>query len=326
MNDNDNLKNIFRDGVLFDVHVSKWPAAGRMQAEHVGLEDKDIEADAFEFGHIWLLPKAVRDKFGLIEGRARRAAGDLGLPFPIGSANYVPRPNIPELVERLKGFQKDFSELAEDLRDNYLLYRQQMVPTYRKQAEKAWFQHKAAGVQTFSIEGEEADKEKYISEYLAKIDLMCPPVETLVEKFQIDYSLFEVGQTTGEFASNDLKDKISTFIDDVVGQLRGETVKICHQVTNAIKDGKVIRSTTIESLKRFIDKFKNMNFVGDKLIEEQLAEIKRDFLDTQSAEQLSTPEMQVELKRKLNLISEAAANVTDRSSVSGGYRRKINWQ
>ena len=121
--------------------------------------------------------------------------------------------------------------------------------------------------------------------------------------------------------------KIGVFIEDVVGTLRQKTMDLCNRISTNIKEGKVVKSKTLNSLKDFIDNFSEMNFVGDSKIEEELATLKKEFLDTHSTEAVvDEADLQEELRQRLESITKVAGDISDINSITGEYRRKISWE
>jgi hypothetical protein len=324
------IKGIYQDGALVYVKVSAWSGSIQLTPEDLGFTKAEV-VDAFNLGNKMLIPKDINREFTANENRARRVADSPnGLKFPIGTSRFVPKGNIPKVIAFLQESRAQRLALADALATNLEAIRLSMVPQYLEAAEAAYLQLKPSGVETFSIEDEESKKKAFVDAYLDKIKACYPSPEAIRAKYDIEWTVFEIGETTSEFATEEWKQqsraKISGWLDTVVGELRTETVTICKHVADAIKDGKVIRSSTVDSLKSFIEKFKGLNFVGDSKIEEELIAFKRDVLDPHSPEQLSEPEMQAEMKRRLALITEAASDISDCSVVAGQYRRKINWE
>ncbi len=119
--------------------------------------------------------------------------------------------------------------------------------------------------------------------------------------------------------------KISAFMDEVVLSLRQKTIEICDRVTQNIKDGKVIKGRTVQSLIDFADNFSEFNFVGDAKIENQLNSLK-EFLHGHTPKTVEEKGLKGELARRLTLVKELAVDITDVNSVTGEYHRKIDWK
>jgi len=319
------MNSIFKDGALIDVHVCGWTGSIMLTPEDMGLDDITT---AFKLGRKMLIPEAIIANFKSVENRARHAADyPNGLQFPIGSARFLPKNNIQTVINALTECQSQYESLADNLLEHYDEYKAEMRPIYIDAANKAYEQQLPTGVQEINFE--DTNRQAFVDKFMARIEAAYPSPQSIRQRFSMDWTLYEIVEPMNEEAAEEwrrqARSKIGGFIDDVVGQLRSETVNVCTRVANAIKEGQVVRANSIESLRNFIDKFKNLNFVGDTKIEDALENLKTEYLD-QTKEQLSEPEMQVQLKRRLIEIAEVASDVSDKSTVTGGYRRKIAWE
>jgi hypothetical protein len=220
-----------------------------------------------------------------------------------------------------------------------------MLPVYREAAEIAYVAQAPAEVVEFNIEDREREKEAFIDQFIRRIQAYYPTVESLRERFSLDWTVYEVALpkmrvaeadkiskdiAVTEFANEEYRlqaqAKIGKFIDEVVQTLRTETLELCNHIIANISEGKVIKGRTLTSLKDFIDKFQDLNFVGDVKIEKQLNDLRREYLSVHTPEQISEqPELQEELKRRLKSMAEVATDMTDVSSITGEYRRRIEW-
>jgi hypothetical protein len=340
MNDT-TIQNLFNDGYLVDLNVSYWSAARKLREEDMGLEDV---SEAFSLGKKLLIPYNVMHAFKLIESRARALIDKSSFKFPIGSARFIPKRKFVKVIEELKKFQADYKALVTDLVENYQKYRDLMRPIYEKAADDA-YKTKLSQSGSQQTELLHDDKQAFISQFMARIEACYPPVGSLKSKFAIDLAMFEVAlpkiregdasevansleiqqQVADEYRTQ-MKNKITSFVDDVVGVLRQEAIDMCKHISTNIAEGKVIKSTTLQTITTFIDKFQDMNFVGDKTIEASLDSLRKEILDVHPASAFSdNEELKIELQRRLNLIADQAASTTDINTVSGEYRRKINW-
>jgi hypothetical protein len=336
------IQNLFNDGFLVDLNVSYWSAARKLREEDMGLEDV---SEAFSLGKKLLIPYEVMHQFKLIESRARALIDKSSFKFPIGSARFIPKKKFTKVIEELKAFQAKYKELVTDLVTNYQKYRDLMHPIYEKAADDA-YKTKLSQSGSQQTELLQDDKQKFIDEFMARIEACYPSVGSLESKFAIDLAIFEVAlpkiregnaseaveslelqqQVADEYRSQ-MKTKITSFVDNVVGVLRQEAIDMCKHVSNNITEGKVVNGRTLGTITTFIDKFRDMNFVGDTTVEESLNSLRKEILDAHPVSAFSDDEeLKIELQRRLNLIAEQAASTTDINSVSGEYRRKINWE
>ena len=349
--------SIFHDGVLCDVHVSYWSGAKHLTAEDLGLTQEEV-SKAFKLGTKELIPDTVMHAFRLIESRARQAVITNSFPFPIGHAQFLPKSRAEKVFTELEAYKAEYDQLVEDLIANYQTYKDTMRPIYREAAETAFINQVPAGVSEFSIEGREADKDRYVQNFLARIEAHYPAAETLRSRFSLTWDVYTISldaektteshllhQAAREEAQQTLNlqtqvkhqldiegykeqttQRIGGFVNEVVTTLRQQTMKLCDTIAQNIKDGMVITGRTTNRLKEYIDKFQDMNFVGDSVVEEQLQTFKKEFLDIFPTDQLrEDPELQEELGRRLTLISKAAAETVDVSDITGQYTRRVMW-
>jgi hypothetical protein len=119
-------------------------------------------------------------------------------------------------------------------------------------------------------------------------------------------------------------DRIRRYTDDVVAALRQQTRDLCDEVAENIRSGQVVTGRTYNRIKNFMEHFKKMNFVGDKAVEEQLDNFKKEFLDVFPTEQVrEDTELQTELSNRLVAISRRATELSDVSEITGQYVRKV---
>ena len=336
--------SIYQDGILVSVNVCYWSGAKKLINEDMGLS-KDKVVDAFKLGRKMLIPEKTIQAFRTVEGRARYAVDSCSFKFPIGSANFVPKKRFAKVIETLKECKLEYNRLTDDLVAHYDEYKQSMLPVYKEAAEIAYVAQAPAEVVEFNIEDREREKEAFIDQFIRRIQAYYPTVESLRERFSLDWTVYEVALpkmrvaeadkiskdiAVTEFANEEYRlqaqAKIGKFIDEVVQTLRTETLELCNHIIANISEGKVIKGRTLTSLKDFIDKFQDLNFVGDIKIEKQLNDLRREYLSVHTPEQISEqPELQEELKRRLKSMAEVATDMTDVSSITGEYRRRIEW-
>jgi hypothetical protein len=326
--------NIFKDGLLVDVDVSFWSGAKVLKAEDLGLKDNEV-AGAYKLGRKLLIPQEVIRQFRTIEGRARRVVDENSFPFPIGGARFIPKRKFKLVEETLKGYKEQYFALVESLIENYDEYRVQMLPVYQQAAETAYLTQTPSGVTEFSMEDRETEKAQFIEAFMNRIASYYPPAQSLRAKFALNWSVYEIAiprmnkQGEGNEYLEPIHNKIDGFIDDVVKVLRHETVAICSRITNNMKEGKIIRTRTIQSLSNFIERFEDLNFVGDKEVEDRLSSLRKDILKAYPQDGMpDNMDLQTEIQHKLEGLIEVASvsDVNSVKSITGEYRRKISWK
>lgn len=336
--------NIFKDGILIDINVSFWSGAKVLTAGDLGLKDEEI-VEAFNLGRKMLVPKDIIRRFRAIESKARHLVDQNSFKFPIGNARFIPKKKFPKILESLKEYQQEYNDAVGALVYNYETYRAEMIPVYENAAEIA-FMKQLPSTHEFNIDDLEEEKAKFVSAFLKRINAHYPSADSLSGRFSLDWDVYEIAlprmrkseadsiadtESKKQFADEEYKlqaqKKIGNFLDEVVMAMRKETAELCNHIIQNIKSGKVVREQTIQSMHNFIEKFSELNFVGDQKIEEQLSALKTEFLNVHTTKKISDDsELTGELQRRLHEISEMAIDMTDINSVTGEYRRKIDWQ
>jgi len=341
---NNNLTNIFLDGILVQVKVCYWSGAKMLTASDLGLKEEELP-EAFKLGKKYLVPPEVIRAFRAVESCARRRVEESSFVFPFGNAKFVPKRKFPSMLKDIKEDRDRYNRLVDDLIDKYGTYRERMIPIYREAAEHAWTLQKTDPA-TFGIEyNPEKEKAEFVQQFMSKIEAAYPPVDSLRQRFSLSWQVYEIAAPRMEEAGSDnlaqdlteraiaeeeyrhqIHAQIGDFVSDVIRTLRSKTTDMCGRILENLKAGKVIRSQSLESLGNFITQFKEMNFVGDERIEAMLENLHKEVLTRYTPEDYKTEEAQEVLKRKIGEIVEAASDVTDISGITGEYKRKISWK
>jgi len=336
--------DIFKDGILINITVNYWSGAKILSPEDLGLKKENV-SDAFKLGNKALVPREIIRKFRALEARARNIVDTNSFKFPIGNARFIPKKKFPKILKKLEKIKFEYIQLTEQLVINYDKYRKEMQPIYRDAAEKAFYTSLPNSIE-FNIEKMEQEKEHFVNNFLMRVATFYPSANTLRDRFSLGWDVYEIalprmkksdsteivnGQIKEDIAEEEYRaqthEKIGKFLDEVVSVLRQETVEICTHIVKNIHSGKVITGATIKSLKNFVENFKELNFVGDIKIEEELNNLQRNFLDNYSSEQITKQiDLQSELKRRLGKLAKIAKETTDINSVTGQYKRKISWK
>lgn len=321
---------IFRDGTLIDVHVSFWSGGKALTAEDLGLQESDV-AEAFKLGKKMLISEEVIRKFRAVEAKARGTVDKNSFVFPIGHARFIPKRKVDKVITELQACKGEYANLVRDLVDNYDKYRTDMIPVYEEAAATAYIKSQPA-TKVFSIETEDVERAEFIRKFFDRINTFYPTKESLSARFDLCWEVYEIATPTFDKAEmaqaeykKQMESKMGSFVSDVVTSLRAQTIEMCTKITEMIKTGKVIRSNTIDNLRGFIDEFKDLNFVGDTAVEEQLTALKAS-LNVESKTLNESADLKDELSRKLTGIVAAASEITDISSITGQYKRKISWE
>ena len=355
--------SIFHDGVLVDVHVRYWTGAVQLTAADFGLAPEQVST-AYKFGRKYLIPEEIIKRFRTIESKARYAVDLNSFSFPVGHANFVPKKRQKKVFKELEELKVAYQQLVDDLIENFTTYKDQMIPVYREAAEQAYKNSRPAGISEFSIETQDAELEEFTQNFMTRINSYYPEPQTLLSRFDLNWDVYTISldatkttasgalsrmqredeahlhdltsqalSTAREEARHQLdveayreqtQARIGGFVEDVVKVLRSQTRKLCEEISENIRNGQVITGRTYNRIRDFIEKYKDMNFVGDGQVEEELEAFRREFLDVHTTEQVKDDgELKEELGRRLRLISAKATELSDVSEVTGEYSRRV---
>jgi hypothetical protein len=322
------LSKLFHDGILVEVHIGFWSGQKALTPEDLGLDPNTV-SDAFVLGRKYLVDEALIREFRVRDSRARRVLDLAGFSFPIGGARFVPKARLEKVLAELEELKSEFLTLRDKLCENYAQYQQDMTPVYIEAAKVA-FLNQEESVTEFSIDDREAKQAEYVKAFLARVETFYPSVAVLRNRFSLEWSIFEVGapslnkaQVANDVWKKAITDKVDAFVEDAVKTLRSEALEVVNRVHTSIVEGKV-HGKTLGTLSDFIAKFKEMNFVGDAVVEEQLDALQSEVLANYPTEKIKeSGEVQALLKARLVQIQEACRNIEDVKAVAGNYGRRV---
>lgn len=283
------LQSLTREGVLINVSVRYWRAHKKLRAEDIGLEPDKVSARLISLGHKRLLPKEATAALALVESRAHSLVEANTFPFLNGLAHFVPNAKLGEVTSRLKALEAEF-----------WLAKNQFVSQYGKLRDDALEEWR-------EMAGNLSDDPARV---VAAIEAAFPPAQTLERKFGFDTQLFQIAvperlgmdllnlgdqehliearQQAAREAAAKIREQTQSFIAECVTSLREQTAQLCGDMLQSIRTGETgVHQKTLNRLIRFIDQFKQMNFVGDAEMESQLETVRRELL-SRTAEEYRT--------------------------------------
>jgi hypothetical protein len=320
------FENIFTEGVLVHLHIRKWSGTVGLNPQDLGLDPKSISEDFF-LGKKYIIPKEEVNKIRAAELAARRALEYRSFQFPTGNTRFVPKGVLGELQEDLEQCRDRFWELQEDLASRFSQLLQSSGAKFREAVETGWENTQKT-----------VPREEYVNLCMQQARAAIPhSLQELKEKYHFSYSVFTVTIPNGsgvEVESVNLEmmqqyretagAQLDEFLNEVVGDLRKQTYKVCSNVAGLISEGKAITEVSLNTLREFIDKFRKLNFTRDETIGNQLEALKADYLDTYGAKDIRTAEeVREEFQMALSAVVEKAVETNDISNITGKVKRQL---
>lgn len=326
---------IFTDGNLVEVHVSMWTGAKHLQPEDLGLTEKDV-SEAFQLGKKKLVPAEVTAELKHLDYMARRALALHSLPFPFGSARFVPKKRFVEFAEKFNKIKAEFVKKADDLAENYMTYKVKMRKEYTKAANRA-YERLSKG------KGFHKSKDVYIRSFLARINKFYPPADEIRKRYSMDYVVFQMSlpdltQASYEDLAEEhekiklmrdayrqsLEDRIEEFVDDFINQPRQGLVAAFNRLKRGLEGKSKITGSTIRCVNRAIEDYQKMDMSDDKKLPKILVEFKTRCLDRIDAAALrDSIKLQGAVKDELAIVMPIVSDQATINELKRRYRERV---
>ena len=293
----------FKDGILMTLNVGKWSGGKKLTADDLGLTPEQVP-EFVKLGRKMLIPQEERNAFTQVEGNARNSLERDSFAFPVGGARFVPRNRLLDVDAKLREYQVAYQSAVDSFLDRYQEIRDAML-------------------------------EKY-PEHRDKLAPFYPASHQIRRLFYFTWQVFEIGEAGGiregetieayqRFKDN-LQAQFDEFLQDAVVDLRYQVQETCLHVAERVSKGDIINGNSIKSLNSMIDKFTNLNFVGDKKIEEQLSALRAKLQTVDPKELKEKEEIRKELGVMAAQIAKEAADISDVSTITNTYKRKLDME
>jgi len=289
----------FKDGVLCTLHVSRWSGAKKLDASDLGLNPQDIP-EFMRLGRKLLIPPEERNVFIQIEQNARNNLERESFPYPVGGARFIPRNRLLQVDQTLRQYKDEYQNAVDSFMSRYQLIRETMLQRY--------------------------------PEHRDKLEPFYPAVFWVQRSFGFSWTVFEIGETGiregetaeayAEFRKN-LHDQFDKFLGEVVIDLRYQVQETCAKLAQKIVRGDVLTESSLRSVRGIIEKFDNLNFIGDTRIETELNRLRETLMGVSAQNLKESEDLRHNLGSMAEKISKEAADISDISTVTGGYKRRL---
>ena len=316
-NNNDLLKALTREGVLINVSIRYWRAAKRLRPEDLGLDPDRVSERLVSLGHKRLLPKEATAQLALIESRAHALIESSTFPFLGGIGHFLPNPKLAEVQLRLEALRDQFEQAGRAFLDHYGEHREAAIEEWRRMAAQL------------------SDEPERL---VAAIGQSYPHRQKIAEKFAFEVHLFQVAipnelgaelvafaeqrevmaarEQAARQASREIQLGTERFVQECVTTLREQTAQLCAEMLESIRSGKTegVHQRTLNRLSRFIDQFKQMNFVNDREMEERLDQVRRELLNISAEDYRNSPAATRNLEEGLSQLRDQARELAQQDA------------
>jgi hypothetical protein len=221
-----------------------------------------------------------------VEGRAHALVEANSFPFLNGLAHFLPNTRLEEVTGKLKALEEEFWAAKDEFIKRYARLRESAAKEWRDMAKKL--------VQ---------DPDRVV----ANIEAAFPAPQRMDRFFGFETQLFQIAvperlgvdlvsmadhqklmqarQEAARMASHQIHAGVERFVADCVAALREQTAQLCEEMLESINGSETeVHQKTLNRLVRFIDEFKQMNFVNDTEMEQRLQQVRQELL-TKTAEE-----------------------------------------
>jgi hypothetical protein len=310
------LNVLTREGVLLNVSVRFWRGCKKLQAADLGLDPENISDRLISLGHKRLLPKDATAALALVEGRAHALVEANSFPFLNGLAHFLPNTKLAEVTARLKTLGEEFWHAKAEFIRRYAKLRESAAKEWLVMAQKLV-----------------ADPERVVS----TIEVSFPAPQRMDRFFGFDIQLFQIAvperlgldlvtledqqqvisarQQAAQLASRQIHQGVEGFVADCVAALREQTAVLCDEMLQSITTSETgVHQKTLNRLVRFIDDFKQMNFVNDTEMEQRLQQVRQELLTRTAEEYRDSASARVRLINGLARLRDQASHMARASA------------
>lgn len=304
------MKELFTDGVLVDLDIGYWGCQKALQPRDLNLDAREIP-DIFSLGKKMLVPKETKAEFRNTEALARYYLQKNSFAFPIARVHFVPLKVLPVVLEELAKLKIDFIQKADTFLQDYQKIREEMLTRYGRYRQ---------ALEGFYPQVEELRDKFHFAWHIFQISIPKVHEVSIIEALKVDKRKVVVEEEINRYRQ-DLKQQFEGFVKDVVISLRREVWEICSSVSDKITKGEVVAPKTLRALHDLIGRFDDLNFVQDDHIATTLENLRRQLPET--SKELKDASIQSLVGGALDKVKTAVGNMTDLSTITGRYMRKI---
>ena len=295
--------NGFGEMVAIQLAVRFWPGQAKLKPTDLGLDPQDVP-EIFYLGNKKLYHQEWRQLFSQLSNRARNYLNDNSYPFVVEYVRAIPKRNLAKVVERLEELKAEFMAKAQDFLAEYDAIRED----WREKYPGVW-------------------------EHLAP---HYPSKEYLKRRFDFFWTVFEIKGAevqegsapeiiaAYEQARSELESRYQEMVEEAVVYLRKKVLETVQNLSTRLKEGRIVRNDTLESVRRVESWFKDLNIFGDVQVEEALTQLRAAVNGTDYEALKDNEALKQQLAGLADQVAAAAGKLDDVSVISGNYKRMID--
>jgi hypothetical protein len=308
---NDLLAVLTREGVLVKVSVRYWRGTKKLKPEDLGLKQADVSDRLISLGHKRLLPKDALAGLAVVEGRAHALVEANTFPFLNGIAHFLPNARLEEVMSKLTEMHSEFWQAKQQFLQKYSSLRREASKEWRKMAQKLVTDPDRLVAVIESSFPFPQHMDRYYGFDVQLFQIALPGrMETDLVSLAEQRDVIAARQKAAQEAGQKIRHDVEVFVADCVASLREQTAKLCDDMLHSINHSETgVHQKTLNRLVRFIDQFKQMNFVNDTVMEEQLESVRKELLSKTAEEYRDSKTARRRLVEGLTSLANHASNL-----------------
>ena len=280
------LSLLTREGVLVKVSVRYWRGCKKLKAEDLGLKSADISDRLISLGHKRLLPRESTQHLALLEGRAHALIEGNTFPFLNGLGHFLPNARLQEITQRLTELEAEFWDARDEFLQRYASLRQSAAREWQAMAQRLVKdpERLLATIEASFPVPARMNRFYGFETHLFQVSVPeCLGVELITTAEQ--QQVIAARQQAAAEAGSKIRQDVEAFVAECVASLREQTAQLCTEMLHSIQHSETgVHQKTLNRLLRFIDQFKQMNFVNDTEMERELERVRRELLSRTAEE------------------------------------------
>jgi hypothetical protein len=272
------------------------------------LDPGDISDRLISLGHKRLLPKEATAALALVEGRAHALVEACSFPFLNGLAHFLPNTKLEEVTTKLKELEEEFWKAKDEFIQRYAKLRESAAREWRDMAKKLVQDPDRVVANIEAAFPAPQKMDRFFGFETQLFQIAVPERLGLDMVAMADHQrLMQVRQQAAQRASQQIHQGVERFVADCVAALREQTAQLCDEMLQSINESETgVHQKTLNRLVRFIDEFKQMNFVNDTEMEQRLEQVRQELLTKTAEEYRDNASARAKLVNGLSRLREQA--------------------
>lgn len=331
------ISQLFQDGVLLNLSIGFWQARMGISkvAEALKIDQTLWNEGLTGGGVVYFIDKETRNTFTKIDCAARTFLASHSLEFALTSGRFVPVTAYEKVVATLEEIRHQFFEERDAFLKNFDQHKRDFLDQYKEvKLRDGTTINASEAIERFYPTAAEVRSKFYFHFIPTTLDMplfVGDNEEVAMEHAMKVVTNLKMGKEERAKMTEQYRQQIDDFIkNDVVVALRQEIMKSIQNYQAIIVSGNKVSSRTFNKVINDIERFKDLNFVGDKEIETMIDEFKEKYLKLNPEDVNLKKNDDNEAAKKMR---ETIANATgallkkigqaDVDEVTGRYRAKL---